>query len=111
MDTIEQGDSWTRGQVSVRADTVQDIIQNYTVRIQRSAFTLIPWWRGTPGPEGRSPSGLTLSKTSYRLYTDTMAEGDSWTRGQVSVRTDIVQDIIQNYTVRNQGSVFAQTPW
>jgi hypothetical protein len=31
--TLLEGDSWTSGQVSVRADTVKDIIQNYTVRI------------------------------------------------------------------------------
>jgi hypothetical protein len=53
-DTMVEGDSWTRGQVSVRADTVQDIIQNYTVRIQRSVFTKTPQWRGTPEPGGRS---------------------------------------------------------
>jgi hypothetical protein len=62
-DTMVEGDSWTRGQVSVRADTVQDIIQNYTVRNQGSVFAQTPWWKGTPGPGVRSQSGpLTLSK-------------------------------------------------
>lgn len=34
------------------------------------------------------------------LYTDTMVEGDSWTRGQVAVRANTVQDVVQNYTLR-----------
>ncbi len=33
------------------------------------------------------------------LYTDTMVEGDSWTQGQVAVRADTVDDVVQNYTV------------
>ncbi len=115
-DTMVEGDSWTRGQVSVRADTVQDIIQNYTVRIQRSVFTWTPYCRGIPGQGVRYQSGPTLSKISYRLQNYTVRNQRSvftrtpWTSGQVSVRADTVQDIIQNYTVRIQQAVFTWTP-
>jgi hypothetical protein len=59
----------------------------------------------------RHHTELHSKESRLSLCTDTMVEGNSWTRGQVSVMADTVQDIIQNYMVRNQLSVFAWTPW